>query len=72
MLFWPPSLPYPEAGVGAQGAFYHKASRTLMVTDAVVYVPDKPPEVRGTVCSHTRTPWHAGMHNDAVTGALRW
>lgn len=36
----------PEAGVGAQGAFYHKASRTLMVTDAVVYVPDKPPEVR--------------------------
>ena len=28
-----------------QGAFYHTASKTLMVTDAVVYLPVKPPEV---------------------------
>ena len=58
--------------MGAQGAFYHKASKTLMVTDAVVYVADKPPEVWKTVCSGIRTPWHAGMHDDAVTGAPRW
>ena len=32
-----------------QGAFYHKASKTLMVTDAVVYLPVKPPEV-ASVC----------------------
>ena len=32
-------------GRGSQGAFYHKASKTLMVTDAVVYLPVKPPEV---------------------------
>ena len=25
-------------------AFYHKPSRTLLVTDAVIYVPRKPPE----------------------------
>ena len=31
---------------GLQGAFYHKASKTLMVTEAVQYLPDKPPEVR--------------------------
>lgn len=31
--------PYCEA------AFYHKVSKTLMVTDAVVYIEDKPPEV---------------------------
>ncbi|KAK9836203.1 hypothetical protein WJX81_008501 [Elliptochloris bilobata] len=29
----------------SEGAFYHKASKTLMVTDAVVYLPEKPPEV---------------------------
>lgn len=26
-------------------AFYHKASRSLLVTDAVIFVPDKPPSV---------------------------
>lgn len=25
-------------------AFYHKPSRTLLVTDAVIFVPRKPPE----------------------------
>lgn len=25
-------------------AFYHKRSRTLLVTDAVIYVPRQPPE----------------------------
>lgn len=28
-------------------AFFHKKSKTLLVTDAVIYVPDKPPEVVG-------------------------
>ena len=26
-------------------AFYHKRSRTLLVTDAVIYVPKQPPEI---------------------------
>lgn len=26
-------------------AFFHKASRSLLVTDAVVFVPEDPPEV---------------------------
>lgn len=25
-------------------AFYHKRSRTLLITDAVIYVPKQPPE----------------------------
>jgi hypothetical protein len=42
-----------SAGVGdyvrfSEVAFFHKASRTLMVTDAVVYVPDEAPEVIST------------------------
>ena len=28
-------------------AFYHKRSRTLLVTDAVIYVPRQPPECIG-------------------------
>lgn len=28
-------------------AFFHKKSKTLLVTDAVIYVPEKPPEVVG-------------------------
>lgn len=28
-----------------QTAFFHKASRTLLVTDAVVYISEDPPEV---------------------------
>lgn len=43
----------PWHGMAVQGigpyievAFYHKKSRTLLVTDAVVSVPEKPPEVR--------------------------
>ncbi|GIM12716.1 hypothetical protein Vretimale_15892, partial [Volvox reticuliferus] len=44
-LFLPPSI-----GVGSyvrfsEVAFFHKRSRTLLVTDAVVYIPDDPPEV---------------------------
>ena len=72
----------PETGVGAQGAFYHKASRTLMVTDAVVYVPEKPPEVRGIVCSYIRKPhgmqacmmtrWLAPAGGEPRKAAPRW
>ncbi|EFJ41123.1 hypothetical protein VOLCADRAFT_107814 [Volvox carteri f. nagariensis] len=44
-LFLPPSI-----GVGSyvrfsEVAFFHKKSRTLLVTDAVVFVPEDPPEV---------------------------
>ncbi len=28
-----------------QAVFYHKASKTLLVTDAVVYISSDPPEV---------------------------
>ncbi|KAG0614173.1 hypothetical protein M758_6G156200 [Ceratodon purpureus] len=36
-------------GIGpyVEVAFFHKKSKTLLVTDAVIYVPDKPPEVVG-------------------------
>lgn len=36
----------PEVGIGpyVEVAFYHKRSRTLLVTDAVIFVPRKPPE----------------------------
>ena len=29
-------------------AFFHKPSRSLLVTDAVVFVPEEPPEVIST------------------------
>ncbi|MCO5583422.1 hypothetical protein L7F22_037333 [Adiantum nelumboides] len=40
-------LSSPEVGIGpyVEVAFFHKASRTLLVTDAVIFVPKKPPEV---------------------------
>ena len=31
--------------LSAQAVFYHKASRTLLVTDAAVYISSDPPEV---------------------------
>jgi len=39
------SLSYPQ-GIGpyVEVAFYHKPSRSLLVTDAVIYVPREPPE----------------------------
>ncbi|KAB2056064.1 hypothetical protein ES319_A11G078700v1 [Gossypium barbadense] len=39
-------LSSPEVGIGpyVEVAFYHKQSRTLLVTDAVIYVPKNPPE----------------------------
>ncbi|XP_021297699.1 uncharacterized protein LOC110426731 [Herrania umbratica] len=39
-------LSSPEVGIGpyVEVAFCHKRSRTLLVTDAVIYVPKKPPE----------------------------
>ncbi|KAH7554517.1 hypothetical protein JRO89_XS12G0230100 [Xanthoceras sorbifolium] len=39
-------LSSPEVGIGpyVEVAFYHKRSRTLLVTDAVIFVPIKPPE----------------------------
>lgn len=33
-----------------QAVFYHKASKTLLVTDAVVYISSDPPEVRFPAC----------------------
>lgn len=35
----------PGIGPYVEVAFFHKKSKTLLVTDAVIYVPDKPPEV---------------------------
>jgi hypothetical protein len=34
------------SGIGpyVEVAFYHKSSRTLLVTDAVIFVPQQPPE----------------------------
>lgn len=42
-------LSSPEVGIGpyVEVAFYHKCSRTLLVTDAVIFVPRKPPECIG-------------------------
>ncbi|KMZ75420.1 hypothetical protein ZOSMA_114G00170 [Zostera marina] len=42
-------LTAPEVGIGpyVEVAFYHTTSRTLLVTDAVIYVPRKPPECIG-------------------------
>ncbi|XP_043812881.1 uncharacterized protein LOC110630441 isoform X2 [Manihot esculenta] len=39
-------LSSPEVGIGpyVEVAFYHKRSRTLLVTDAVIFVPRKPPQ----------------------------
>ncbi|XP_016461951.1 uncharacterized protein LOC107785218 [Nicotiana tabacum] len=39
-------LSSPEVGIGpyVEVAFYHKRSRTLLVTDAVIFVPKTPPE----------------------------
>ncbi|CDP02284.1 unnamed protein product [Coffea canephora] len=39
-------LSCPEVGIGpyVEVAFYHKRSRTLLVTDAVIFVPRQPPE----------------------------
>ncbi|KAH7660715.1 hypothetical protein IHE45_15G011200 [Dioscorea alata] len=39
-------LSAPEVGIGpyVEVAFYHKPSQTLMVTDAVIFVPRQPPE----------------------------
>ncbi|KAK9699346.1 hypothetical protein RND81_08G168600 [Saponaria officinalis] len=42
-------LSSPEVGIGpyVEVAFYHKRSRTLLVTDAVIFVPKQPPECIG-------------------------
>lgn len=39
-------LSSPEVGIGpyVEVAFYHKRSRTLLVTDAVIFVPKTPPD----------------------------
>ncbi|MCL7025010.1 hypothetical protein MKW94_025915 [Papaver nudicaule] len=39
-------LSSPEVGIGpyVEVAFYHKKTRTLLVTDAVIFVPGQPPE----------------------------
>ncbi|KAL3695776.1 hypothetical protein R1sor_009852 [Riccia sorocarpa] len=43
-------LSCPEVGIGpyVEVAFFHKPSRSLLVTDAVIYVPEKPPAVVST------------------------
>ena len=40
--------PLPFAGIGpyVEMAFFHKPTRTLLTTDAVIFVPQRPPEVR--------------------------
>lgn len=37
------SIIYTGIGPYVEVAFYHKRSRTLLVTDAVIFVPRKPP-----------------------------
>ncbi|KAG2498386.1 hypothetical protein HYH03_003645 [Edaphochlamys debaryana] len=45
-VFLPPSLGGVDDFVRfTEVAFFHKRTRTLLVTDAVIYVPDTPPEV---------------------------
>eukprot|EP00877_Chromochloris_zofingiensis_P000565 jgi/Chrzof1/10509/Cz05g01130.t1 len=44
-LFLSPSLGIGDYVRFTEVAFFHKASSTLMVTDAVVYIDDKPPDV---------------------------
>ena len=44
-LFLPPSIGVGDYVRFSEVAFYHKASRSLLVTDAVVFVPEDPPEV---------------------------
>ena len=41
------SLP-DNAGPVSEGAFLHKATNTLITTDAVVYIPDEAPSIFGT------------------------
>jgi hypothetical protein len=41
----PPQLSLSRDVIFSEAAFFHRATRTLMVTDAVVYVPRDPPEV---------------------------
>ena len=40
-------IPGPHAGIGpyVEVAFFHKPSRTLLTTDAVIFVSQRPPEV---------------------------
>ena len=42
-----PAEPCGHAGIGpfSEVAFFHRPSRTLLVTDAVIFVPERPPEV---------------------------
>ncbi|CAM6117338.1 unnamed protein product [Calypogeia fissa] len=43
-------LSCPEVGIGpyVEVAFFHKKSRSLLVTDAVIFVPERPPKVVST------------------------
>ncbi|KAI8465795.1 MAG: hypothetical protein J3K34DRAFT_525046 [Monoraphidium minutum] len=44
-VFLPPSIGVGDYVRFSEVAFFHKASRSLLVTDAVVYVPDDAPDV---------------------------
>lgn len=39
----------PFAGSISEVAFYHKSSKTLLCTDAVIYIPEKVPDVISVV-----------------------
>lgn len=47
MILFFSTIVVPGIGPYVEVAFFHKKSKTLLVTDAVIYVPDKPPEVVG-------------------------
>jgi len=48
-----------------EASFFHKASRTLLVTDAVVYVDRDPPDVIPTQVGRGDTYWHTPRHGTA-------
>ena len=40
--------PAREWGPVAETAFFHRPTKSLVTTDAIVYVPDEPPPIFGT------------------------
>ena len=60
-----------SVGIGPyiEVAFFHKRTRTLLVTDAVVSVPEVPPEVRGPQM-HVLCVWWSAQ-DGCVTHTLR-
>ncbi len=52
---------FENVGTLTEVAFYHRASRTLLLTDAVIYVPKEAPEVvpRPQLATAGSLPWCA-------------